>query len=273
MKTKQKKRWEPRGFTLIELLVVISIISVLASMLLPSLSRGKEKALTIRCMSNLRQLGIATQLYVDDYQNKFPLYYAFDPVDGISKNCTQTMGGFDPQPVFARDFLSAKARPLYDYVQPSEVYQCRRDHGQRQMPCISAANFKPSNWQTIGCSYGYNAGGLTVPSGGGFKQGLSDPTGISGKSEGWVTNPGLYILLHEPPARVYGCVSAEWYQWHYSRGITDFGDPQRAPAQFFSAVSFVDGHAGVYNFSRSLQADPLFPYEPTKDWVWYKPKN
>jgi len=67
------------GFTLIELLVVIAIIAILAAILFPVFANAREKARQTSCMSNLKQLGLAIQMYSQDYDERVVLYGTGDP--------------------------------------------------------------------------------------------------------------------------------------------------------------------------------------------------
>ena len=83
------------AFTLIELLVVMAIICILASMILPSLTRSKQKARMTQCVNNLRQIGMAVAMYTHDNRDTFPSV----------RDAEYTIGGRDPR----ADVLSVKA--------------------------------------------------------------------------------------------------------------------------------------------------------------------
>lgn len=73
----------PSRFTLIELLVVVSIIAVLAAMLLPVLMRAKQKAVSMQCLNKLKQMGTATQMYFDEYDDWFPVNQWYMYADAV----------------------------------------------------------------------------------------------------------------------------------------------------------------------------------------------
>src|SRR5215211_1501956 len=65
------RRTKHRGFTLIELLVVIAIIAILAAILFPVFAQAREKARSTTCLSNCKQIGLAFQMYAQDYDNTY----------------------------------------------------------------------------------------------------------------------------------------------------------------------------------------------------------
>jgi prepilin-type N-terminal cleavage/methylation domain-containing protein len=273
------------AFTLIELLVVIVIIAILASLLLPALSRARERARVTQCLNNLRQLGLGISLYAGDYQDRFPSGLVAE-ANGVLKEVKFAIGGNDPSGLRSFNFPTAQIRPLYPYLEPSEVFHCPKDHGRAGYVTelgMTRLDAKPSCWETLGCSYVYNIDG--PPSFHHFtRRPPEDPQGLAGKPSSWVPNPSKYILAYEPPAGTFDCLGngdkesmTDWayHFWHYSGEARtdvrwhDLGDESR---KLVTPLLFVDGHAGFFDFTKTIKADPVYICEPTKDWIWYKPE-
>src|SRR5438128_1492917 len=75
-----------RGFTLIELLVVIAVIAIIAAILFPVFAAARRKAYQTTCLSNLKQIGAATMMYISDYDNTFPFVLNFSGNGAIDAN-------------------------------------------------------------------------------------------------------------------------------------------------------------------------------------------
>ena len=111
-----------QGFTLIELLVVIAIIAILAAMLLPALSRAKEKGRAISCLNNLRQAGLAVQVYASDFQDSFPPNFANSEPGSWVEGRMNWTGSPDNTNV-----LKMLKGALGPYVRNPGVYKCPAD--------------------------------------------------------------------------------------------------------------------------------------------------
>ncbi|MCM8768396.1 MAG: prepilin-type N-terminal cleavage/methylation domain-containing protein [Candidatus Omnitrophica bacterium] len=99
----EKRREKRSGFTLIELLVVIAIIAVLAAMLLPALSKAREKARQTTCLNNLKQIGVAFYMYAQDFNEWLPWNDTYGPSTGwagplADNNIYINMDDSDPLP-------------------------------------------------------------------------------------------------------------------------------------------------------------------------------
>jgi prepilin-type N-terminal cleavage/methylation domain-containing protein/prepilin-type processing-associated H-X9-DG protein len=101
-----------RAFTLIELLVVIAIIALLAAILFPVFAQAREKAREVTCLSDVRQVGTAIKMYVQDYDETFPIFHAYN---------------FTPPPGQAGH--KGIEDELEPYTKNRDIFKCPNDSG------------------------------------------------------------------------------------------------------------------------------------------------
>ena len=135
-----KSLWQnrnERAFTLVEMLVVIAIIAVLAALLLPALTRGKQRAQRVECIGNLKEMGTAFQMFAHDHQGKFPMQTP--QAEGGSQEYV-TAGTYIPGPFyFSFRHLQALANEL---VVP-RILVCPAD--REREPALSFGVLQNSN--------------------------------------------------------------------------------------------------------------------------------
>ncbi|MBH05829.1 MAG: hypothetical protein CMJ20_05860 [Phycisphaeraceae bacterium] len=129
---------QPRGFTLIELLVVISIISLLIAMLLPSVEKARASGEQITCQTNLRQLGVAMETYINDWNDWMPIYELWYEDHNFSKLVVNPDGtwywrkNFQVLGAVANSYLDAAGDANADILNTAHALWCPSHNGEYQ---------------------------------------------------------------------------------------------------------------------------------------------
>jgi prepilin-type N-terminal cleavage/methylation domain-containing protein/prepilin-type processing-associated H-X9-DG protein len=250
-------RAERAAFTLVELLVVIGIIAVLISLLLPALNRAREQAKVVQCMSNQRQLALATIQYTTDYKGEFPaiIYPYWVPrytetwwSQSLKKYLGKGAGNvffcpteLGPGPTNAYSanggpwmfqFLDTLGNPLYGSEQKPTKMSTIRKTNKVVMFVESSYDAMPGRYYPPEIPY---AGDL---------------------QRGFVYYPG----------------------YEYNSGRHYFGRKKvEGRAYGTMNVAFIDGHVGSYDMRDFVKNGPntggvgyyyTYPYDPTSFYVW-----
>ncbi|MGQ9521073.1 MAG: type II secretion system protein [Candidatus Fervidibacter sp.] len=238
------------GFTLIELLVVIAIIAILAAILFPVFSQAREKARQAQDTSNVRNIGMATAQYAQDYDERFMFWRTPCWVGGISVM-------YDPP-------VPVKMEP---YVRNRQVFKCPSTGRDWSWPLACAGDDPQANrqrgWWSCGGSYGIGVGRpeWTFFTSHGYNEFVqNDADGYGGLSR--IRTPAEFVLWGDSETAFFtpwgmgnnwgvfagGYVVRLCWPEFWSSNVADYNERNAGRHLQGSILSFADGHAKWYHW-------------------------
>jgi prepilin-type N-terminal cleavage/methylation domain-containing protein/prepilin-type processing-associated H-X9-DG protein len=237
MRLSDRSVW--RGFTLIELLVVIAIIAILAAILFPVFAQAREKAREAACLSNVKQLGLALQMYAQDYDETLP-NHAQDTDKFLAPNAPANW-----------------AKGLQSYVKNTQVFSC---------PSAPL----PPGYKPVPPLNSYQGNAVVLSYQGTALARIPNPADIVFVQENFFN----WTVIWNRPAQVK--LNPPGFQyWHLVDCRAQFAGPPTLPdgcaeqynSRHFSGgnIVFADGHAKYKNFRTVRSGD--FGLVPDEPWV------
>lgn len=216
-------------------------------MLLPAFQRPKENARRIQCLSNLRQIGVAFLLFVDENEDRFPITSSWDNFGGALGK-SDAFGGL----------TKAASRPLNRYVGNPQIFRCPSDKGDSLVPEFRTA------WEMSGNSYRTQWGQHSFR----IHRVTGELGSITRKPLSMVLlsrGPATKILSGESPFhgnRLSGDLKSVWHNYKGIRGY---------------CMLFGDGHSEFYRFPKEMEdpaiatftENPMDPFYPRPSFFWW----
>jgi prepilin-type N-terminal cleavage/methylation domain-containing protein/prepilin-type processing-associated H-X9-DG protein len=203
-----------RGFTLIELLVVIAIIAILAAILFPVFAQAREQARQTVCTSNSRQIGLQVRMYVQDYDETMPIFYAYNS-----------------QPPAGKPGHKGIELEILPYGKSKELFKCPDDSGGPSIPdptygCPGLKSYQ----ECYGSSYRFTSGVYSIIAGESSQN--NDTSGYTTSrivADAMFANPSETRIIRDEmfpffTQAKYGYYPDYFMQWHTRGGGVVFAD-------------------------------------------------